>query len=33
MDGIIHFLRVLAELLLGIHIIEAEKIDIQQTQK
>lgn len=25
--------RVLAELLLGIHIIEAEKIDIQQTQK
>ncbi|BAZ87834.1 glycosyltransferase family 2 protein [Dolichospermum compactum] len=27
------FQRVLAELLLGIHIIEAEKIDIQQTQK
>jgi hypothetical protein len=27
------FQRVLAELLLGIHIIETEKIDINQTQK
>jgi hypothetical protein len=27
------FQRVLAEILLGIHIIEAEKIDIERTQK